>query len=82
MFARGLRQFYIDEVAKLDSGKKVIPLAWIKRGGELCADCLDAIPDAVSNFFPFTVWNIQKKIKEQLENWARHYKCPCFIISL
>ncbi|KAJ7266016.1 hypothetical protein C8J57DRAFT_1436108 [Mycena rebaudengoi] len=46
MFARGLRQFYIDEVAELDSGKKVIPLAWIKRGGELCTDCLDAIPDA------------------------------------
>ncbi|KAJ6608328.1 hypothetical protein B0H10DRAFT_2303295 [Mycena sp. CBHHK59/15] len=44
MYSRGLRQFYIEEVAELDNGKCVIPLAWIKRGGVLCADCLDVIP--------------------------------------
>ncbi|KAJ6570349.1 hypothetical protein B0H10DRAFT_2168799 [Mycena sp. CBHHK59/15] len=44
MYARGLRQFYIEEVAELDNGKMVIPLAWIKRGGVICADCVDAIP--------------------------------------
>ncbi|KAF7366090.1 hypothetical protein MVEN_00485300 [Mycena venus] len=44
MYTRGLRQFYIDEVAELQSGKKVIPLAWIKRGGVLCADNLEVTP--------------------------------------
>ncbi|KAJ7474227.1 hypothetical protein FB451DRAFT_1351527 [Mycena latifolia] len=44
MYSRGLRQFYIEEVAELQSGKMVIPLAWIKRGGVLCADYLDVIP--------------------------------------
>jgi hypothetical protein len=51
MYARGLRQFYIEEVAELESGKKVIPLTWIKRGGVLCADCLDVIPAIVSEAF-------------------------------
>ncbi|KAJ7266270.1 hypothetical protein C8J57DRAFT_1069087 [Mycena rebaudengoi] len=51
MYARGLRQFYIDELAELESGDIVMPLAWIKRGGVLCADCVDIIPSPVS-FFP------------------------------
>ncbi len=46
MYARGLRQFYIEEVAELQSGEKVIPLAWIKRGGIICADCLEVTPAA------------------------------------
>ncbi|KAJ6623011.1 hypothetical protein B0H10DRAFT_1637815, partial [Mycena sp. CBHHK59/15] len=41
MYARGLRQFYIDEVATLESGALVIPVAWIKLEGVLCANCVD-----------------------------------------
>ncbi|KAJ7691617.1 hypothetical protein B0H17DRAFT_1159782 [Mycena rosella] len=44
MYSQGLRQFYIEEVAELQSRKMVIPLVWIKRGGVLCADYLDVIP--------------------------------------
>jgi hypothetical protein len=40
MYACGLRHFYIDEVCRLSDGQLVMPLAWIKRDGELCADCL------------------------------------------
>ncbi|KAJ6624719.1 hypothetical protein B0H10DRAFT_2162124 [Mycena sp. CBHHK59/15] len=43
MFSQGLRQFYIDEVAELDTGERVIPRAWIKRNGVICADCVDAL---------------------------------------
>jgi hypothetical protein len=39
MYARGLKHFYIDEVCRLSDGQLVIPLAWIKRNGKLCADC-------------------------------------------
>jgi hypothetical protein len=39
MFARGLQHFYIDEVCQLGNGLFVMPLTWIKRGGEICADC-------------------------------------------
>ncbi|KAJ6611032.1 hypothetical protein B0H10DRAFT_1810513 [Mycena sp. CBHHK59/15] len=39
MYASGLRQFYIDEVAVLDDNSFVIPTAWIKRTGGLSADC-------------------------------------------
>ncbi|KAJ7221325.1 hypothetical protein GGX14DRAFT_353565 [Mycena pura] len=46
MFARGLRQFYIDEVAELDTGEKVLTVAWIKRNGVLCADCVEVFPSA------------------------------------
>ncbi|KAJ7792018.1 hypothetical protein B0H14DRAFT_2624372, partial [Mycena olivaceomarginata] len=44
MYARGLRQFYIEEVAQLADISYVIPVAWIKREGVLCADCLDVTP--------------------------------------
>ncbi|KAJ7302618.1 hypothetical protein DFH08DRAFT_641770, partial [Mycena albidolilacea] len=46
MYSRGLRQFYINEVAQLHNGKKVIPLTWIRRMGTLCADCLEVTPAA------------------------------------
>jgi hypothetical protein len=39
MYASGLRHFYINEVCKLSDGCMVMPLAWIRRNGELCADC-------------------------------------------
>jgi hypothetical protein len=53
MYARGLRQFYIDEVAELEDGSYVIPLAWIKRDGVLCADCLDVLPATVCEIIIF-----------------------------
>lgn len=39
MYARGLKQFYIDEISKLFDGRLVMPRTWIKRNGELHADC-------------------------------------------
>ncbi|KAJ7787250.1 hypothetical protein B0H14DRAFT_3580816 [Mycena olivaceomarginata] len=47
MYVRGLRQFYIEELAALRDDSYVIPLAWIVRGGVLCADCLDVTPAPV-----------------------------------
>ncbi|KAJ7756798.1 hypothetical protein DFH07DRAFT_773024 [Mycena maculata] len=41
MYSRSLHQFYIEEVAGLADGKMVIPLAWIKCTGVLCADYLE-----------------------------------------
>lgn len=39
MYARGLRQFYIEEVSELESGEYVIPHDWVIRKGELTARC-------------------------------------------
>ncbi|KAF8056083.1 hypothetical protein FPV67DRAFT_1732296 [Lyophyllum atratum] len=39
MFSRGLRQFYIDELAQLIDGQFVIPRDWVIRNGELTAKC-------------------------------------------
>lgn len=55
MYSRGLRQFYIEEVAELENGKTVIPLAWIKRGGVICADCLEVRTAPVR--FRFVPWH-------------------------
>lgn len=41
MYAHGLKHFFINEVAQLDTGSFVLPLTWIKWNGTLCADCLD-----------------------------------------
>ncbi|KII84492.1 hypothetical protein PLICRDRAFT_179320 [Plicaturopsis crispa FD-325 SS-3] len=43
MYAKGLKHFYIDEVARLQSGELVIPRSWIIRGGRLCADCTNVV---------------------------------------
>ena len=40
MYARGLKHFYIDEVCRLSDGQLVISLTWIKRNGQLFADCI------------------------------------------
>ncbi len=42
MYSRGLRQFYIDELAQLKDGSYVVPRNWIVRNGELHADCNEA----------------------------------------
>lgn len=39
MYARGMQQFYVNEVSQLSDGRYVLANAWIIRGGELCADC-------------------------------------------
>lgn len=39
MFSRGLRQFYIDELAQLTNGQFIIPRDWVIRNGELTAKC-------------------------------------------
>jgi hypothetical protein len=48
MFTRGYRHFYINEVAELDTGVKVMPIALIKRDGVLCADYYEVFPNPVS----------------------------------
>ncbi|KAJ7193158.1 hypothetical protein GGX14DRAFT_537656 [Mycena pura] len=45
MFTRGYRHFYINEVAELDTGIKVMPTALIKRDGVLCADYREVFPN-------------------------------------
>ncbi|PBK86015.1 hypothetical protein ARMGADRAFT_1047955 [Armillaria gallica] len=42
MYSRGLRQFYIEELAQLRGGTFVIPHNWIICKGELHADCSEA----------------------------------------
>ncbi|KAJ7096589.1 hypothetical protein B0H15DRAFT_774168 [Mycena belliarum] len=44
MYVRGLRQFYIDEVASLENGVFVIPIAWYKIDGVLHANAVDVTP--------------------------------------
>ncbi|KAJ6615575.1 hypothetical protein B0H10DRAFT_2164804 [Mycena sp. CBHHK59/15] len=41
MYADGLRQFYIDEVAALEDASLAIPVAWIKKEGVLSANCFE-----------------------------------------
>ena len=48
MYSRGMRRFYIDEVAQLDTGEYVIPCNWIIRKKVLTADCLDVVVSPVS----------------------------------
>ncbi|KAJ7073776.1 hypothetical protein C8F01DRAFT_1271598 [Mycena amicta] len=44
MFSRGHRRFWIDEVAELNSGAKILPVALIVRDGELSVDYFDVLP--------------------------------------
>ncbi|KAK0430592.1 hypothetical protein EV421DRAFT_1912712 [Armillaria borealis] len=44
MYSRGLRQFYIEELAQLQDGCYVIPYNWVIRGRYLHADCHEANP--------------------------------------
>lgn len=47
MYTSGLRHFFINEVCGLENGNIVIPLAWIKRGDEIWADCRMVATDEV-----------------------------------
>jgi len=51
MYASGLKHFYIEEVSRLDNGQLVMPVAWIRRNGELCADCcLISVEEVIFNY--------------------------------
>jgi hypothetical protein len=50
MYAHGWQQFYIDEVAELYDGQIVLPITWIKRDGQLCADSYLITVTAVSDY--------------------------------
>ncbi|KAJ7606159.1 hypothetical protein DFH06DRAFT_1107659 [Mycena polygramma] len=41
MYSRGLRQFFLEEVAELQNRSLVIPLAWFRRDKVLYANCVD-----------------------------------------
>jgi hypothetical protein len=51
MYAKGIKHFYVNEVCLLDGGQLVIPVAWIIRDGELCADCHLVITETVCTYF-------------------------------
>ncbi|KAJ7752333.1 hypothetical protein B0H16DRAFT_1723687 [Mycena metata] len=81
MYARGLRQFYIEEVAELDNGKMVIPLAWVKGGGILCADCYE-IKTTVTGWesvlateFRFNYHDILERVGDKIK-WADGANAP------
>lgn len=48
MYASGMRHFYINEVAELANGQLFIPIAWIKRDGQLFGDSRMIIAAPVS----------------------------------
>jgi hypothetical protein len=43
MYAQGLRHFYVDELAELETGELVIPQMWITVSGIVHAVCLHVI---------------------------------------
>ncbi|KAL4261149.1 hypothetical protein AB1N83_008369 [Pleurotus pulmonarius] len=57
MFAKGLTHFYIDEVAELDSGWKVVPQNWYIFKGDLCADC------RLVSILPNGEWLLSKEVE-------------------
>ncbi|KAJ7037752.1 hypothetical protein C8F04DRAFT_1256642 [Mycena alexandri] len=79
MYARGLQQLYIEEVAELDNRKIVLPPAWIKRGGILCADSYE-IKTAV------TGWeighNVQSVPATELSPTPTQRKCSSSFVLL
>lgn len=58
MYASGTRHFYIDEVAELEDGQLVMPVAWIKRDGQLFAHsrAVTATPVSVIFIHLYTVY--------------------------
>ena len=47
--ASGSKQFYVNELNELQDGRLVIPIIWMRRHGELHADChfVHIMPDKV-----------------------------------
>ncbi|KAJ6629389.1 hypothetical protein B0H10DRAFT_2160501 [Mycena sp. CBHHK59/15] len=87
MYARGLRQFYIDEVAALESGALVIPVAWIKLEGVLCANCVDITTSPTgwtigvdlrsipASEFRYNYYDVIERIGDKI-TWADNVKAP------
>jgi hypothetical protein len=48
--ADGLRQFYINEIARLSNGSYVMPLMWATIHGVVHAECVNVIRMVVSAF--------------------------------
>ena len=70
MDSRGLRQFFIEEVAQLSLGEYVIPHDWVIRNGELTSRCSTVSVTPVSNSFQ-SFWKLkfnQYKHAAWLEN--------------
>ena len=40
MWAKGNIHFYVNEIAELRDGRRVIPVRWVTRKGVVCADCM------------------------------------------
>ncbi|KAJ7176872.1 hypothetical protein C8R46DRAFT_989066 [Mycena filopes] len=87
MYSRGLRQFFIDEVATLNDGKFVLPVAWIVRDGVLCADYFEVTPhvtgwtiaedrqSVAATRFSFNYHDVIERIGAEI-NWADGVNTP------
>jgi hypothetical protein len=51
MYARGLRQFYIDELCELQDGRYMIPRDWVIRKKKLTARCSCVTVSVVGQLF-------------------------------
>ncbi|THV03142.1 hypothetical protein K435DRAFT_652024 [Dendrothele bispora CBS 962.96] len=60
MYLHNGKQFYINEVSMLQDNRLVIPLLWVKRHGEMYADChiIDVLSDGTWNRNTETVQSI------------------------
>ncbi|KAL6304652.1 hypothetical protein BKA93DRAFT_817379 [Sparassis latifolia] len=56
--ASGSKQFYVNELNELQDGRLVIPIIWMRRHGELHADCrlVHIMPDKVFISIPLTAF--------------------------
>ncbi|KAJ7025042.1 hypothetical protein C8F04DRAFT_1046840 [Mycena alexandri] len=88
MYSRGVRQFFIDELALLNDNSLAIPVAWIKRDGVLCADCLDVTP-AITGWtiganvrsvpaiqFQYNYYDVIERVGDKKITWAADAKPP------
>ena len=81
MYSRGLRQFFIDEVAQLSSGEYVIPHDWVIRNGELTSRCSTVSVTPVSNIFQRSEgWNLIDKNTQH--GWKIHMESKIVVSSL
>lgn len=81
MFSRGLRQFFIEEVAQLIDDSYVIPHNWIVRAGKLCADCSDVVITTVGPvFFPKNYLTPPGRLDGQLAQRRGVLTARCFSI--
>ncbi|KAJ7034369.1 hypothetical protein C8F04DRAFT_1395435, partial [Mycena alexandri] len=88
MYSCGVRQFFVDELALLNDNSLVIPVAWIKRDGVLCADCLNVTP-AITGWtiganvrsvpaiqFQYNYYDVIERVGDEKITWAADAKPP------